>query len=1146
MASIITPSVRAQIERAVADNSARVQGVPGATLELEARFRIDPGDVALFQRVREVFASRTTPIEVNIVDTVLRDHARGVWRKSVVTRQGQDDATVTYTHKRPLWRHDDNEFDVRIALSIETEYERPPEQFARRFEEEGDDGEVVRTKQRTSFFILDSAVRVDMTKVRMHVPGHEMRTSHEIEIEVVDGRNVLASLDRFRQGIGYLLTVIQESDIPISRTERTAVIAYIATLIDDRTPARTHELATSSLVQARDLTIRDMVYGGLVGNPHTSYTVTIKADGERRLLVFTRWGVFFAQPRTRLCKISRLSPPEFEGTILDGEYLPASARLHATPDMLARHVWYAFDCLADRGSTSIRKQDHFKRLEACLRITQALAVERNGVPPIPNATLRTKDFLRVDTPQRFFYAMARIAQQLSNIPYEEDGVMFTPISTPYLPTGGGRRPGGRVTLVDAPAVCKWKPAEKHSVDLAVTIVAAIGRDAGALPFDLAVTGPGRSAPGGGPNLVPWRGTGRHPFTPQRGNVDLTTPVLSESSLPAHGTIIEFRWDHARGMLVPMRLRRDKVAPNFIDVARDVWNNMMNPLEWSTLIGTDFRQLRSLHNLIKKDLIDSIGRRNLVVDIGSGNGGDIAKWGNFAHVVGIEPDPEHRAEMARRLKLADRAVARRIEVHPGSGTDLLAAVPDKYHGRADAVMFMLSLSFFFDRDPVTGEQRDLDALARGVAEVLAPGRGVIAFLTVNGEAVVRVLRPDLATPATPARAALDLGERGTRGAPVASPMRSPRRKGIDWSEVPGTVVRLEGAGGGEPTAQGPNRLFIHLPNSIVENQTEFLVDIGAFVRALERAAPGRGWHLAWHERTASDPRAPFLPPVSDTLNRMYSYGVIAQGGEPAAHLSEPSRDPPVLPPGALEVPVLPPPTTTIEEAGTPSRRAAGGGGGEVRGGEVRGDGNQTVGSQGQGSPSPLHARPWSGEQTSQGVDISYRFHEIKPGQWALSAELVNPEDWRRVVQAVSDAGCSVSDEDEIRRAVLAYVASTGGRIGTVDELAIYAAELLCIGPLSSQEKQRITAAELRRIEERNDARGFAVYGQTSTKSKKSWYDTAYDAGLSEGVRVIRFVDLPGGAGVAAYIFRRADDSGVERVHFFPPRGFLIPPGEVVRS
>lgn len=1129
MSQVLTPDVQSRLTAAVADHAGSVRGNPGESLELEARVRVDPSDAALFDRVRSVFAAHTRAHEVTIVDTIRSDTTGGKWRRAVETRAGEEDV-VRYTRKRTVWQHDDHEFAVRLALALEKDFgDTPPPEVKAMFRElEGDDflsasarppDEVVRTKYRSSFFILNSAIRVDMTRVRTHRAGEDVRTTHEIEIEVVDGKNVLGALNQFRTALGYMLTLVQDSDIPISRSERAAVVAYISALISDQTPPPQHELQFSSLVQARDLTIRDLEYGGLVGNPDTAYTATIKADGERRLLVFTRWGVYFALPKTRLNKISRSAIPELEGTVLDGEYLPASARLANTAEMSVKHVWYAFDCLSDRKDGSVRERTHLERLEVCRRVTQTLmaATGDGGAPLIPNLTARTKDFYVIDTPQRLYFVMARLALEMRRVPYAEDGVMFTPINAPYIPRrawrGGGR---GASTLVERPEVCKWKPAEKHSIDLAVIILPMSAREAGALPFDLAVNGPGRGGALSAKdrvNLVPWRGTSRHPFTATLETVDLSTPLLSQTRPPAHGTILEFRWDAERGVLVPMRTRPDKIAPNYIDVAREVWNNIQNPLEWTTLIGRDFRLLRAHHNNIKRDLLGSLGRLSLVVDVGSGNGGDISKWGAFGRVVGVEPDAEHRAEMERRLRSAAPDVARRIEVRAGSGTALEEAVPARYHGQADAVLFMLSLSFFFARDPDTGEYTDLDALARGVARMLRHGTGVIAFLTVNGEAVLRVLRPDLASPATPARLATDLGRDGASAA-----VRTPPSKGVNWNDVPGTVVRLEDADGGPPRPGGQHRLFIHIPNSIVENQTEFLVDIGAFVRALERVAPGRGWHVAWHERTSSDPRSLILPEVSDALNRMYSYGVIAQGGHPPSHLLGETATPPELPPGALvthydyESPSLSPPRGLSPAA-------------EIRGVPTPG-----------ASPAPQQGAPAFGEPAAPGaVRLTYQFDETAPGQWAMRVDLVDPGVWERVRQAVSDAGCSVSDEDELRRAVLAFVAATNGRLGTTEELALYAAELLCIGPLAQRAGAKLTAAEIRRVSGWDKARGFAVYGQASTRTKRSATDEAYDRGEAAGIRVLKFVDT--GDGPALALFVEPDDAGVERVHAFPPRGYV---------
>jgi len=1095
MASILTKQVSDEIARIVSMHTARVLSTPGATLELEARFRIAPDDSALFNRIVDIFSTRATPSVVNVVDVVQQMGMGDVWRKSSETRVGENVARVYYTHKRNLWKHENSEYNVRLSVASEEVRDEPPRDVAERFGER-EVGSTVRVKHRTSFHIMDGAVRLDATKVRMHVPGRGDQTSHEIELEVVDGRNIIGTLGALRAAIGYLLTLVQESDIPIPNSERSAVIAYISALISEREPAPLDKLFFSSLVQARDLTIRDLVYGGLVGNPKTGYTVTIKADGERRLLVFTRWGVFFALPPGRLNKISREALPDLEGTVLDGEYLPPTARKNATPEMLARHVWLAFDCLADRGRVSIRTEDHLARLRVCQNVTEALSTpRRGGEVPIPSAIMRTKVFYTLRTPQNFYMSMAKLALELPNIPYHEDGVMFTPINAPYIPTRDRSQNSNKV-LTHVPDVCKWKPSEKHSIDLAITILPAASRRSGALPFDLAVTGKvgtnAFSAKDGGGSLVAWRGTRRYPFEASAESVDMTTPILDASNLPAHGTVIEFRWDAARGKIVPMRHRRDKIAPNFITVAQEVWSNIMNPIEWSTLLGRDFRQLRALHNSIKAEILENLGQRDLVVDVGSGNGGDISKWKNFSRVVGIEPDAEHRAEMARRLAEAPDA-ARRIEVHEGTGTHLERYVPRKYHGRADLVTFMLSLSFFFARDE-SGAYKDLDALARGIAAMLKEGSGEIAFLTVNGDAVVRVLRPDLAEPALP------LNVRGqTRRAletnPISSPKRSPSesaspaprpyaspRRGavrdasptilprddlnaINWDDVPGTVVRLESIGGGEPRRGKPMQVFINIPNSIVEDQTEYLVDISALVRALNRVAPGRGWHVKWHERTSSDPRAAFLPHVSDALNRMYSFGIIAQG-----QIS--SKD--------------------AEEAFS--------------------------------SSSEETQKMSDTDDDSQKLEIAYTFEETPLYGMVMIARPENVHVLERV-RELSSALSSERDDEFAERALLAYIATTGGIVGTEDDFVGYARELIKY-PLSEK------IARTEDIKKWDERRGFSVDGQgEGDLSKKK------DSNLSTGLPFLSYIRTDAGEiGLRVARVDKVTPPGVSLMH---PSRFMKP-------
>ena len=61
-------------------------------------------------------------------------------------------------------------------------------------------------------------------------------------------------------------------------------------------------------------------------------------------------------------------------------------------------------------------------------------------------------------------------------------------------------------------------------------------------------------------------------------------------------------------------------------------------------------MRKYHNIIKQNILDKYKGR--LLDIGSGNGGDIHKWKHFRKIVCIEPDYEKIKNFKNRLSKSD--------------------------------------------------------------------------------------------------------------------------------------------------------------------------------------------------------------------------------------------------------------------------------------------------------------------------------------------------------------------------------------------------------------------------------------------------------------------------------------------------------------
>jgi hypothetical protein len=78
-------------------------------------------------------------------------------------------------------------------------------------------------------------------------------------------------------------------------------------------------------------------------------------------------------------------------------------------------------------------------------------------------------------------------------------------------------------------------------------------------------------------------------------------------------IVEFEWNSENKKFLPIRIRNDKIKPNFIEVARNIWNEIVNPItekEFLTLFKKPKKIDRNTILDINKSTIISISDENL--------------------------------------------------------------------------------------------------------------------------------------------------------------------------------------------------------------------------------------------------------------------------------------------------------------------------------------------------------------------------------------------------------------------------------------------------------------------------------------------------------------------------------------------------------
>ena len=764
------------------------------SVELEARFGrltqrgFKPGvSRQVFNRIREYFDQRAQVIETRTTDYISKNV-----RKTVTVPTDESPPQTIWITKTRMWNEEDPNYGIRYSTSREIPI-HPVNNFV---------PEIIREKSRYSYNVFKGMVRIDMTVVNMvqGVQGGPSsdQTKYEVEIELINP----LGLTSFEKALQITLHRVLDTVVLYNTREANSLISYTNMLLgSDKRGVIDHY----PLVQARNLKLKDMVWGGLVGNEQivqngTGYSVTHKADGQRKMLVFHSSGVWMVMAPYSLNRLTATEIPALTGTVLDGEIIPLNQRLEGAPNA---RLWYlAFDCICWNSDRGIQNRPHGIRMNHAQAVADLFKTQL--------LLINTKSFKNFTTPQQFFAVMREMFREQVHLRYKQDGFMFTPVNAVYNPHSD-THPLYRRVLTDYPDICKWKPQEQLTIDFQIRW--AIDEE-GAIII-LYVNSKGKPVRFNGTKTFPYQNTvdDRHPMT---------------AGLP-NGTIVEYGWDYERGLFIPHKIRHDKTKPNKIDIAGDVWMDIQRPLDQATMEGESFSLLRAYHNRIKKFLFNDPNQNPTptnptLLDIGSGRGGDVAKWRNYSRIVAVEPNAEHIQELERRIAI--HGMQNRVRIVHAGGQDIEAiyqAVREFIGDRVDVVSMMLSMSFFWQNQSMVN--RLINTITTNIKR-----DGKMIFLTIDGDLVEQTFEPAMDT--GPAITRLDLG--------------------------PATLTYDDN--------KQPKELHIHIEGTIVQDQTEWLVRLNDLILPMRRL--GFDYQI---QRRADDDR--FLNEEEITMTQMYTYAII---------------------------------------------------------------------------------------------------------------------------------------------------------------------------------------------------------------------------------------------------------------------------------
>lgn len=605
----------------------------------------------------------------------------------------------------------------KITLSTESKSPQPLQYLD--IEEE-----VVRYVSRHSFFIgkvtrLDFSRVLTVTKYKGgNRPKYE--TSLEVESEYIGmfrpamprrGENINLTLrfDKiiaecnlmFAEYISNTEKVLQSMlNTPLmytftSLTNMTAKANVILSSTYEKRENITKNLNRKYFSEAKALDISFLNYKNMFApeykrGPPRSWYISLKTDGERRFLIISEEdGTYLVYPPYQAALYVQAG--ENKGiplTIIDGE--------------LYEGVFYIIDGLiipSDDGNwTDIRSDNYYTRYDKTSTWVNKMKSQRPEI--FGELDVRTKEIVEVngDLSNDFFSKVEDLWTRYNDAKEEyflSDGIVFTPNYLSYTQTS------------EAKHIMKWKKS--------ITI-----------------------------DLKYMKGEKGEPLLYVRGDEgdvsfydiqsDLTGPerVNMKNIAAIPGSIIEFKCTEDKG-LEAYKARPEKSGPNNESAARDNWekaNVTTKKITEATLFGKTGMLMRKYHNRIKSKLFHegsiitgmSPNKENILLDIGSGRGGDLAKWKDYDMIICIEPNAEYRKEFNKRLEgkagnlVRDKVFLLDAEVYGQDYRKIKKFVKEIIGDRQVNVISMMdSLTFFFDKD---GES--LKKLRRVVDDLLADG------------------------------------------------------------------------------------------------------------------------------------------------------------------------------------------------------------------------------------------------------------------------------------------------------------------------------------------------------------------------------------------------------------------------------------------
>jgi hypothetical protein len=401
---------------------------------------------------------------------------------------------------------DMSDFNFRVSYQLEQEFNTNSNVSQKIISKWNDSKKIFRCMNRVRFYHPEYPVFADLSIVKSskksnHIPIPQYTIqeagvfnnveSYEIELEIDNSRvgngtdynSKSKLLDALRKVIRIVLSGLQGTKYPISYSERDAVLQeYMKLIHGEKYNAR--RVTSKDFIGPSSYTLQienilPLNDTSTVGNIRNNYTVTDKADGDRKLLFISNNGNIYLIDTNMNVLFTGVSTAEktIMNSLLDGEHI----KYGKTRNFI--NLYAVFDVyfinkksVREFGFVSQSLEDTDNKYRLPLLNTLIDLIKPKSVldksTDAKNAvdfTIKCKTFYMNNETDDIFKGCSMILSNISDglFEYNTDGLIFTPSDTGVGSNAIGQ--SGPLYKSTWDLSFKWKPAEFNTIDFLVTI-----------------------------------------------------------------------------------------------------------------------------------------------------------------------------------------------------------------------------------------------------------------------------------------------------------------------------------------------------------------------------------------------------------------------------------------------------------------------------------------------------------------------------------------------------------------------------------------------------------------------------------------------------------------------------------------------------